>query len=200
MEMKGFRSSSPFPYPLMATSVIALLVLSSNIKNCLATNTSYIKSSCASTRYAKLCYSSLSAYASTVGTNHTKLAIVALNVSLSATQNTSALVTEMSNRHGMMINETNAIKDCVYEVGDAICELQQSLEEMKVLGGSDFEYKKNSIETWVSAALTDDETYLDGMDGYNKTGKVEKSIRKSVKNTARLTSNALEIVDCLTQD
>ncbi|XP_043718088.1 21 kDa protein-like [Telopea speciosissima] len=192
----------------MAAAIVALLVLSSSMKSSFATttttttkcsNTNYIRSCCSSTRYPNLCYSSLSPYASTVGTNRTKLAIVALKVSLHATQNTSALVKKLSNTNGLLINETNAIKDCVYEVGDAICELKQSIEEMKVLRGSDFEFKLSSVETWVSAALTDEDTCMEGMGGYGN-GKLEKSIRNSVTNTAMLTSNALAIVDGLAQN
>ncbi|XP_043704091.1 21 kDa protein-like [Telopea speciosissima] len=207
MEMKGFTSPSSCN-ALMAAIVALLVLMSSNMmKNCSATTTTtttkssktnFIQSCCASTRYPNLCYSSLSPYASSVGTNRTKLAIVALKVSLSATRNTSALVTKISQRHDLMSNETANIKDCVDEVRDAIDQLEQSLKEMNYLGGSDFDFNKNSIQTWVSAALTDDQTCLDGLDGLN--GKVEKKIRKSVTNASRLTSNALAIINSLTSN
>ncbi|XP_043704103.1 21 kDa protein-like [Telopea speciosissima] len=211
MEMmkKGFTSPSYSSNALMAVAIIvALLVLmSSNMKTCSATttttttkssNTNFIRLCCASTTYPNLCFSSLSPYASSVGTNRTKLGIVALKVSLSATRNSSALLTKLSLKHDLTANETANIKDCVSEVGDAKDELKRSLAQMKDLGAPDFEFTISSIEAWVSAALTDDNTCLDGLDGFN--GKVEKWIRKSVTLAARLTSNALAIIESITSN
>ncbi|KAJ4955277.1 hypothetical protein NE237_012060 [Protea cynaroides] len=166
--MKGIRSP-PSWYALMA-AIVSLLFLSSNMKGCLATD--YISSCCESTRYPTLCYNSLSPYASTIGENYTKLVMVALEVALKATQNTSALVTKWLQRDDLMANEINAINDCVNEVGDAIDQLNQSLQQMNDLGGFDFEFKKSNLQTWVSAALTNDNTCMDGLDAFN--GKLEK--------------------------
>ncbi|XP_042505605.1 21 kDa protein-like [Macadamia integrifolia] len=215
MEMKKGFTSPPYSCnALMAAAIIVslLVLMSSNMKTCSAApatatttssintdcncKTNFIRSGCASTTYPKLCYTSLSPYASYVGTNRTRLAIVALKVSLSATRNSSALVKKVSRRHDLMANETAAIKDCVETVGDAKDELKQSLQEMNNLSGSDFEYTISSIEAWVSAALTDDATCTDGLNGFN--GKVEKRILKSVTLAAELTSNALAIIESIT--
>ncbi|XP_042503800.1 pectinesterase inhibitor 10-like [Macadamia integrifolia] len=204
MEMKGFTSPSPSSCKVLMAAIVALLVLiSSTMKNCSATTTksseiNFIHSSCASILYPNLCYSSLSPYASSVGTNSTRLAIVALKLSLSATRNSSALVTMLSRRVGLMSNETANIKDCVVEVGDATDQLKQSLEEMNHLGGPNFEFNKNSIQTWVSAAMTDHQTCLDGLDRLN--GLVEKQIKNSVTTASRLISNALAIINSLTSN
>ncbi|PQQ19900.1 21 kDa protein [Prunus yedoensis var. nudiflora] len=79
------------------------------------TNTQYIKRSCSVTTYPRLCYHSLSIYAGKIKTNPKVLAHTALNVSLAATQEPI---------------ETAAALDCMEEIGDAIDELQQSLDEL----------------------------------------------------------------------
>ena len=66
---------------------------------------------------------------------------------------------------------------------------------MGQLGSYDFELQISNIQTWVSAALTDDDTCVDGFDGRDMEGHVKATVRRHVLKVAHLTSNALALVN-----
>lgn len=69
------------------------------------------------------------------------------------------------------------------------------VEMGKVRSGSDFLFNMNSIETWVSAALTDDDTCTDGFSAKSMNGELKNVVRKQVLNIAHLASIALSFVN-----
>lgn len=77
--------------------------------------------------------------------------------------------------------------------------LSQSVKELGRAGhavaGEDFMWKMSNVQTWVSAALTDETTCLDGFSGRAMEGKVKKLIRLKVVHVAQVTSNALALVN-----
>ena len=68
---------------------------------------------------------------------------------------------------------------------------------MKDLQGPDFEMKISNIQTWVSAALTNEDTCMDGIEGEAKNGKIRDTIRINIARVAQLTSNALALINRL---
>ncbi|KAJ6358368.1 hypothetical protein OIU76_000132 [Salix suchowensis] len=82
-------------------------------------------------------------------------------------------------------------------MGDSIDELKQSLKALGSLKGSDIEFQIATVQTWVSAAITDEDTCTEGFDEMNITGEVMIKIRKSIVNVGRLTSNALALINKL---
>ncbi|KAJ8767687.1 hypothetical protein K2173_018245 [Erythroxylum novogranatense] len=183
--------------------VIALLIfqLSTYVKSDSATkaspintNADYIKTSCNVTLYPKLCYRTLSYYASKIKTDPVLLANTALNVSVMATKSTFRLTRKMSRLHGLSPREAAAMQDCVEVVGDSVYELQRSMGDMGHVNGTDFERIISDIKTWVSAALTDDDTCMDGLNELVVNGYVKIIVRKHIVRIAHLTSNALAII------
>lgn len=74
-------------------------------------------------------------------------------------------------------------------------ELRRSLGELQHLKQATFRWQLSNAETWVSAALTDEDTCLDGFDGVN--GKVKTEVQRRITRVARVTSNALYMVNRL---
>ncbi|KAI3872246.1 hypothetical protein MKW98_011738 [Papaver atlanticum] len=186
--------------------VSLLLFLVTNIETCSAskknpntiTNTTkFIKASCSCTTYPKLCIKSLSVYSNKIKTNYTMLTYVALSVSLTKAEKTSKTVTKIARRQDIKPSDAMAIKDCVENISDSIDELRDSLNEMNSLDQTDFDFKLSNIKTWVSAALTDDDTCMEGLGEEDVKGDARIIIRKNVVKTAQLTSNALAIVNGL---
>ncbi|KAK9147991.1 hypothetical protein Scep_006748 [Stephania cephalantha] len=163
--------------------------------------TEFIKNSCGVTMYPKLCYKSLSAYASSINKSPAQLANVALSVSLMCARSTSTFVSQLSKRGDLKPREAAAVRDCVENIGDSVSELQESLEEMRHLRGGRFEFnhKMTNIQTWVSAALTNEDTCMDGFEGDDEANgsSVKNMVRSNIKNVAQLTSNALALINCL---
>lgn len=173
------------------TSSSATRLLSSN------TNAQFVKASCSNTTYPQLCYESLARYASKIQSNPKMLAHVALNVTLSATKSASDLMRNLSKLHGLKAREVAAIADCVEVVGDAVEELERSIGEMGRARGSNSDPVINDIQTWVSAALTNDDTCMDGFAfaAYANYGEVKSTVTNKMTKVARLTSIALALIN-----
>lgn len=56
----------------------------------------------------------------------------------------------------------------------------------------------SNAETWVSAALTNEDTCLDGFEGVES--KVKSDVKRKIRNMARVTSNALYMINRLDEN
>ncbi|GMP95909.1 hypothetical protein CsSME_00044776 [Camellia sinensis var. sinensis] len=190
-----------FLFHAQTTLFTLLLFTTTYINSCSTTkpNTAFIKKSCNTTLYPHLCYKSLSIYANKIQKSPKRLATTALSITLSASKSTTAAMKKLSKDQGLKPREVIAMADCVEVLGDSVYELQRSMKEMaRVEGGggsSDFEFQMSNIETWVSAALTDDDTCTEGFAGKAMNGVVKTMVRSYIVKVAHLTSNALAIVN-----
>ncbi|XVF49337.1 hypothetical protein PTKIN_Ptkin04bG0003400 [Pterospermum kingtungense] len=158
----------------------------------------FIKASCSATKYPAICIQSLAAYAPSIKQSPRQLAQTALSVSVDRAKSTQAFVSKMKKFTGLKKREYEAIKDCIEEMSDSVDRLGRSFQELKRVGeakGQDFSWHVSNVQTWVSAALTDENTCVDGFAGRGMDGKVKASIRGRVINVAQVTSNALSLVN-----
>ncbi|KFK40568.1 hypothetical protein AALP_AA2G013000 [Arabis alpina] len=178
--------------------ILLLITISSSTSSTYSnkTNLDYIKTSCNLTLYKNICYNSLSPYASTIDSKPQKLAVTALNLTLSSAKSALKVIKAISHKTGLTRLEVAAVNDCVEEIGDSVSELQDSLRELDSINNKDsskFEMVVSDVQTWASAALTNDDTC---MDGFGRAGTVMKDlVRQHVVNVARLTSNALALIN-----
>ncbi|KAK6936327.1 Pectinesterase inhibitor domain [Dillenia turbinata] len=89
--------------------------------------------------------------------------------------------------------ESATLKDCLSQLGDGIGELKDSLKALKKLNSANMRFQIANVQTWVSAALTNDDTCNDGVSNKYISASLKNSVKKSVLNVAQLTSNALSI-------
>ena len=75
------------------------------------------------------------------------------------------MMVNISKSQGMSPKVVATMKDCVEELSDSVYELKKSIREMKNVKGSKFQLMISDIQTWVSAALTDETTCTDGFQG-----------------------------------
>ncbi|XP_073135924.1 pectinesterase inhibitor 10-like [Henckelia pumila] len=150
----------------------------------------YIKKSCASTLYPNICYESLSRYESTVKSNPRTLALTALSV---AFNNTNSALKFLKNMQKINPGEVGSLSECVEEVGDSVYELHRSLSRLNHSErGYNFVVQMSDVQTWVSAALTDDDTCIDD---FNVSGKTKIVVRGLILRIARLASVALAFIN-----
>ncbi|KAJ8772120.1 hypothetical protein K2173_027297 [Erythroxylum novogranatense] len=110
-------------------------------------------------------------------------------------QNTSTIVTKLLlESQNLTTKETNAIRDCVENMKGSVSELKQSLVAMEDLKGPDFETQISNIQTWVSAALTNEDTCMDGFEGKAMNGKIKDTESNYIEKVAQLMSNALTLM------
>ncbi|CAN1258727.1 Pectinesterase inhibitor 10 [Linum perenne] len=151
----------------------------------------FIRTSCNSTLYPKRCYITLSPYAAEVGSDPKKLSLKALNVTLKVTKSASRLMKRMSRIKGLNHRAAAAVADCMEEVEDAVEELGNSV------AGPEFCRVISDVQSWVSAAETDDDTCTDGFDeaaaAVNRN--VKRIVERHVGRISRFTSNALALVN-----
>ncbi|XP_010430352.1 PREDICTED: 21 kDa protein-like [Camelina sativa] len=160
------------------------------------TNLDYIKTSCNLTLYKTLCYISLSPYASKIISSPQKLAITALNLTLTSAKSASKFIKNVSHGGGLAPLEAVAVADCVEEIGDSVISLQDSIRELDSINHKDsrkFEMVMSDVQTWVSAALTDDDTCMDSLRRVKTV--VKDLVRQHVVKVARLTSNSLALIN-----
>ncbi|XP_047172581.1 pectinesterase inhibitor 10-like [Vigna umbellata] len=165
-------------------------------------NTVFIRTSCSSTTYPRLCYSSLVSHAELIQTNRVLLTGAALNVTLASAKSTAAVVSMMAKRQGLKPREVAAMKDCVEVLSDSVDELRRSIDGMIHLRTSNFEMTMSDLQTWVSAALTDENTCTDGFQESPTAATIggtntKTRVRGLVVQVAQLTSNALALINQL---
>ncbi|XP_059624832.1 21 kDa protein-like [Cornus florida] len=163
-----------------------------------AASANFIKASCSATAYPAVCVQSLSVFATTIQKSPRQLAQTALSVSLARAQSTKSFVTKLTKFKGLKAREYEAIKDCLEEMGDTVDRLSKSVLELKRVGkarGPDFLWHLSNVDTWVSAAITDGNTCMDGFAGRAMDGRIKTSIRARVTNVAQVTSNALALIN-----
>ncbi|XP_058760624.1 21 kDa protein-like [Vicia villosa] len=161
------------------------------------TNTLFIRNSCSSTTYPRLCYASLVKHADFIQTNRVLLTDTALNVTLASAKSTSAFMSTLCRDRGLKPREAAAMKDCVEVLSDSVDELRRSIGEMSHLRNSNFELTINDVQTWVSAALTDESTCTDGFQEVNAKDNTQTIVRSKIVQVAQLTSNALALINKL---
>lgn len=158
----------------------------------------FIKTSCNSTLYPALCYKYLSSHASTIKTDSVKLCNTALTVNLKAANKTSALVTSMAKKGGLRPSEKAVIEDCNEEIDDCVDELRKASNVLDNLRDAlNKEDQMADIKTWVSAAMTDEDTCMDEFEENNVRESVKNKIKKSIVDLRKITSNSLALINRL---
>lgn len=165
----------------------------------------FIRTSCNTTLYPELCFSSLSRYAVAIGEDPAQLARAAISLSLAKTKHMAAYVSNVSRQadYGVTADPRSAaaLHDCFSNFGDAVDEIRGSLRQMRHLnvgsagaGSESFRFQMSNVQTWMSAALTDQETCTDGFDDV-ADGPVKADVIDRATKVKQYTSNALALVN-----
>lgn len=154
----------------------------------------FVRSSCVHASYPNICIRTLASYAGSACKTPRDLAQAAVKVSLSRTRRVSSYLAHVS--AGDSKRQQEALSDCAEQMSDSVDSLSRTLAELKHLqGGESFQWHMSNAQTWVSAALTNEDTCLDGFQGLD--GKVKSDAKRKVTNLARVTSNALYMINQL---
>lgn len=183
---------------LLSLLYIASIAKSATLTRSSAIATNFVKASCSAATYPALCVQSLSLYATSIKQSPRQLVQTALSVSLDRAQSTKTFVYKLTKFKGVKAREMAAIKDCLEEIDDTVERLSQSVQELKKIDqskGQDLQWHISNVETWVSAALTDENTCVDGFSGKALNGKLKTSIKARIVNVAQVTSNALALIN-----
>ncbi|XP_073285231.1 pectinesterase 3-like [Primulina huaijiensis] len=148
-----------------------------------------LKTVCSVTLHPDSCFSSISPL-NTPPINNSPLHFfnLSLQVAIHEVSNLSSLPQDL-------IKNSPALKDCTDLFSDAASQLEKSADLMRVNPGEKAltEMKISDIQTWVSAAMTNQETCIDGLEETGSTAVDELKTR--VHKSQEYMSNTLAILN-----
>ncbi|KAG8366748.1 hypothetical protein BUALT_Bualt17G0111600 [Buddleja alternifolia] len=160
--------------------------------------TDFIRTSCETTQYPELCYHSLAGYSNAVQQDPARLARIAVGVSLSRSKHMALYVANLSRQADYEADPRTAaaLHDCFTVLGDAVDQIRGSLKQMRRLTGTgeELRFEMGNVQTWMSAALTNEDTCTDGFDGV-ADGPVKMAVYERTVKVKEVTSNALALVN-----
>ncbi|KAK9020849.1 hypothetical protein V6N11_010861 [Hibiscus sabdariffa] len=134
------------------------------------TDTDFIRTSCNATTYPDLCFATFSSYASEIQANPKMLATKSLTLALNTTLSASQTLTDLCKTQGLKPNEAAALHDCVEEISD-------------------------SADEFTSAALTDEDTCMDGFSENAMDEDIKAAVTTAIEKVAQMTSISLSFVN-----
>ena len=166
-----------------------------------ATSTStnnFIQSKYSYTTYPSVCVKSLSSYANKIHKSPRQLAQTSLLVSLSKARYAKAYVAHLAHSDQLRRKDFGPLKDCLEVIGDSVDRLSKSVHEFQIAAqadSTDFLWHMSNVQTWTSAALTDENTCVDGFEGSGRNRRVQNAIKTQFVGVMQCTSNALALVN-----
>ncbi|CAI9300469.1 unnamed protein product [Lactuca saligna] len=152
----------------------------------------YVVDACNVTTYQDLCIHSLASYSNIAKRDPSKWARAGVSVTIGETKNTTRYLLGLKKKNRFKGRNRVAVFDCVDVFQDTLDNLHKSLGVLRQISAVTFETQMEDVTTWVSSALTDEETCLDGFEG--QKGKQIKLLGSRVKRVTYFTSNALALV------
>ncbi|XP_010545015.1 PREDICTED: 21 kDa protein-like [Tarenaya hassleriana] len=158
-------------------------------------NDAYVRDACSVTRYQELCIRSLSPFSAAAKNSPSKWARAGVSVTIAETKRVLKRIAETQRSAAVGKRDRVALADCRELLQDALDDLHMSLSVLRKLTATEFQQQMSNLATWLSAALTDQDTCLDGYAG-TRTSTV-RIVRRRVANSMYFTSNALALVNKL---
>ncbi|XP_047336955.1 pectinesterase inhibitor 3 [Impatiens glandulifera] len=156
-------------------------------------NADLVLTSCVHASFPQICIHTLSSYTGSTTTPR-DLAQAAVRVSLGRARKVQTYLGTLKSQSK---REQSALVDCLEQVGDSVDDLSKTLSELQHLRPGTFRWQMSNAQTWVSAALTNEDTCLDGFKEMETTVRVD--VKRKMINVARVTSNALYLINRLDQ-
>ncbi|KAK6924993.1 Pectinesterase inhibitor domain [Dillenia turbinata] len=162
---------------------------SSSSSSVSTTASNSIKSLCNSTLYPDSCFSSISSF-NDLPPNPSPQFIFKLSLRVAVDELSKNTISKVNAGAG---SEAGAVKECKELLDDSLSQLNKTV---MVMNGCDEEkvddaMKVSDMKTWMSAALTDQETCLDGLEETNSNALEE--VKSAMKMSKEYVSNCLAI-------
>ncbi|CAH1425394.1 unnamed protein product [Lactuca virosa] len=152
-----------------------------------------IKAVCSQTLYPESCYSSISELDKSNTTDPEDLLKLSLQVVFNSLSGLSSLPESLMNATSDD-KAKEALKVCKVVLDDALDYLSDSISSMDVKSGDKLLSlnKIDDMKTWLSTALTNQDTCLDALEEMNSTFLVD--VKSKMQNSTEYASNSLAIV------
>ncbi|CAH8295105.1 unnamed protein product [Eruca vesicaria subsp. sativa] len=150
-----------------------------------------ISKACELTRFPDLCVDSLTNFPGSLAASSAK-DLIHVSVNMTLHHFTHALYSSSSFSFlDMPPRVRSAYDSCLELLDDSVDALSRALSS--VLSVSKVQTKPQDVVTWLSSALTNHDTCVEGFDGVGGDGGVKEQMTDALKNLSELVSNCLAI-------
>lgn len=166
---------------------------SSEIQSRSITSAESIRIVCNVTKYFDSCFSSISSINSCSRPDPELIFKLSLQVAINELAKLSSFPKSLISRSNEP-RSASALQDCQILLDQSLSQLRRSVSSMEVRHGEKImtESKVNDMKTWISAAMTDQVTCLDGLDEMQSAYKDE--MKAAMEQSRELMSNSLAII------
>ncbi|KAK8703145.1 hypothetical protein V6N13_021474 [Hibiscus sabdariffa] len=152
-----------------------------------------IKTICNVTRYPEACFTDPSSLNASKNPDPESFLDLSLRVSITHLSNLVSSIKSLNN-----LQSQPGLKDCLTLFDDALSRLNDSVSAMNAHMGLSKE-KTSDIQTWISAAITDQDTCNDGLEemGWTAGDEVKsrgRSFKESLSNSLAIVANMQNLV------
>jgi len=163
-----------------------------------------LKSSCSSTRYPDLCYSAVAAFPGAAAGLATQKDVIeaSLNITTVAVEQNFFTVEKLLSKRSKRLTkrEKRALHDCLETIDETLDELQQAARDLNSYPSAAKSLKQHAddLKTLMSAAITNQETCLDGFSHEDADRQVREALEKGQVHVEKMCSNALAMIKNMT--
>ncbi|KAK3220636.1 hypothetical protein Dsin_014606 [Dipteronia sinensis] len=190
---------------LLVSAVIGIVVGVNSRKNSdkgtSAASHVILKTSCGNTKYPGLCYSSIAAVpeAAKKVTSQKDVIELSLNLTTTAVEHNFFKIEKLLKTSDLTKREKTALHDCLETIDETLDELHKAVDDLH-----EYPNKKtltqhaDDLKTLMSAAMTNQETCLDGFSHEEADKKVRKTLLSGQKHVEKMCSNVLAMIKNMT--
>lgn len=157
----------------------------------------FVRDACSVTKYRDLCIHSLAPFSNIARNSPGKWARAGVSVTIGEVKNVTQFLYKLKRSKLMRRRNRLALLDCIECFQDTIDELHKSLGILRRLSAREFDRQMGDLTTFVSAALTYEDTCLDGFEGQKATATQVYLLKNRVLKATYFTSNALALINKL---
>ncbi|KAF8012851.1 hypothetical protein BT93_I0877 [Corymbia citriodora subsp. variegata] len=163
-----------------------------------------LKSSCSSTRYPDLCYSAVAASPRAAAGLATQRDVIeaSLNITTVAVERNFFAIEKLLSKRSKSLTrrEKRALHDCLETIDETLDELRDAAQDLSSYpdAGKSLKQHADDLKTLMSAAMTNQETCLDGFSHEDADRQVRKALEKGQVHVEKMCSNALAMIKNMT--
>uniref|UniRef100_A0A1J3JT10 21 kDa protein n=1 Tax=Noccaea caerulescens TaxID=107243 RepID=A0A1J3JT10_NOCCA len=157
---------------------------------------SYVQNACSVTHYQDLCVQTLSPFSSVAKNSPSKWARAGVSVAISDNKDLLRYLLK-TRRSTFGKRDRVALSDCRELLQDSLDNLHKSLAVLRSLRASEFQRQMSDLATWLSTALTDKDTCLDGFEKTSTKSSAVRKLQERVTTSMYLSSNSLALLNKL---
>ncbi|KAK4853701.1 hypothetical protein QYF36_013224 [Acer negundo] len=189
---------------ILSTSVASTLSQNTSIK---ITHHSLLNSTCSATFYPELCFSAISALPAETVISKIKspkdVIELSLNLTITAVQHNYFTVKKLisTSKNRLTKREITSLHDCLELVDETLDELyktEQELQAYPTFNNESITEQADGLKILLSAAMTNQETCLDGFSHDHADKKVREALVEGQMHVFHMCSNALAMIKNLT--